>query len=1184
MSLSWLRQWVKSRVPAGGQIRRAGRRIGTPYRAPCRRQPSVRPMLEQLEDRRLMATFQLLSVQGVNSPGNISSYAGVGFQENGVALLNVSANGSPDTNESDFTAQINWGDSASRDRADLVDLGLDPNDHSYEQYLVKGSHIYQRNNPTGGFPVTVYVSGTGGNPISNQTAAAFVGPMPSGIPGTQPNPVTPSSAPEVVGLGLLSVQGVNSPGNISSYAGVGFQENGVALLDASVNGSPDTTPGDFTAQINWGDSASWDRADLVDVGLDPNDHSYEQYLVKGSHTYQGNSPTGGFPVVVYASGPDGTSTSNETATAFVAPMPSGIPGTQPNPVANSSAPEVVDLGLLSVQGVNSPGNISSYAGVGFQENGVALLDASVNGSPDHTPGDFTAQINWGDSASWDKGDLVDLALDPNNHNFEEYLVKGSHTYQGNSPTGGFPVVVYASGPDGTSTSNETATAFVGPMPSGIPGTQPNPVASSSAPEVVDLGLLSVQGVNSPSNISSTAGVGFQGNGVALLDASVNGSPDHTASDFTAQINWGDSASWDRGDLADVGLDPNNHNFEEFLVKGSHAYQESGSYPVVVYINGPDGTSIGNETALAGVSPNPSSIALSPLALPAGKVGTAYNQTITASGGSGTLTVIYQFTSGSLPAGLHISQNSSNTLTISGTPTAAGSVGIQITGADRAGDASVQYDTLTVNPAAAIKLSPGTLPSGTVGTAYNQTITAGGGSGTLSVTTTLTPGSLPSGLSYALSGNTLTISGTPTAAGNVNFSVTATDSAGDTPATQTYTLTVIPAGTGVSLVIPQPVSTTEGQDFNGTLAIFTAQNANAKAGDFLALLSWGDGGVGQAGIKSDPNMGFDITGEHTYADEGVYVVAITITARSSGDTTPTATVAIVADAALTPVNSTPNATEGKAFTGVVASFTDANKSAAAGDFTATITWGDGHVSAGTVAANGSRFDVSGTNTYAEEGSYAVAVQVADKGGNTTTVNNTMTVADAALTATGAPTITGTAGVALGNVTVATFTDAGGAEDASHYTPTINWGDGTTSTGTVTATSNGFRVSGSHTYTAAETYNVSVTIKDEGGSSTTANSLAELGPAASPQPPEGPAPPVGPVAVRLVPRRFGRRTKLVAEVSFSGGPPPLEIIAPYQKPGYQVIAVEGIGLNADGTFDSLLFTAHRGKRRVSTVVSV
>src|SRR5262249_55976102 len=58
-----------------------------------------------------------------------------------------------------------------------------------------------------------------------------------------------------------------------------------------------------------------------------------------------------------------------------------------------------------------------------------------------------------------------------------------------------------------------------------------------------------------------------------------------------------------------------------------------------------------------------------------------------------------------------------------------------------------------------------------------------------------------------------------------------------------------------------------------------------------------------------------------------------------------------------------ATSGQEFTGVVATFTTTNSTATAGTFTATINWGDGSPSTGTITAdpNGG-FDVTGTHTY------------------------------------------------------------------------------------------------------------------------------------------------------------------------------------------------------------------------------
>jgi hypothetical protein len=60
------------------------------------------------------------------------------------------------------------------------------------------------------------------------------------------------------------------------------------------------------------------------------------------------------------------------------------------------------------------------------------------------------------------------------------------------------------------------------------------------------------------------------------------------------------------------------------------------------------------------------------------------------------------------------------------------------------------------------------------------------------------------------------------------------------------------------------------------------------------------------------------------------------------------------------------------------------------------------------------------------------------------------------------------------TIATFTDTNTNDAASGFTATINWGDTTTSTGTVTGSNGSFVVTGGHTYAGEGTAPVSVTI--------------------------------------------------------------------------------------------------------------
>jgi hypothetical protein len=78
-----------------------------------------------------------------------------------------------------------------------------------------------------------------------------------------------------------------------------------------------------------------------------------------------------------------------------------------------------------------------------------------------------------------------------------------------------------------------------------------------------------------------------------------------------------------------------------------------------------------------------------------------------------------------------------------------------------------------------------------------------------------------------------------------------------------------------------------------------------------------------------------------------------------------------------------ATAGAPFSGVVASFTNADPFGGPGSYTATINWGDGNNSAGNIMDAGSEtFLVMGSNSYADPKQYSVQVQIQHKLGYTT----------------------------------------------------------------------------------------------------------------------------------------------------------------------------------------------------------
>jgi hypothetical protein len=197
---------------------------------------------------------------------------------------------------------------------------------------------------------------------------------------------------------------------------------------------------------------------------------------------------------------------------------------------------------------------------------------------------------------------------------------------------------------------------------------------------------------------------------------------------------------------------------------------------------------------------------------------------------------------------------------------------------------------------------------------------------------------------------------------------------------------------------------------------------------------------------------------------------------------TVTVNPPAEVAISVNGQSVSATEGRSFSGTVA-HVSGDPDSAPSDYSASIDWGDGSTSAGSVDSSGS---VTGGHTYAEEGPYTVKTTVIDRDNpsNGTSGSSTATVGDAALSAHGSsvnsqPALAGT---------VASFTDQNPNATTADFTAMIDWGDGSPSTpGTVSSNaSGGFDVSGSHTYAQTGPYTVKVHVADDGGQSADATS--------------------------------------------------------------------------------------------------
>ena len=165
------------------------------------------------------------------------------------------------------------------------------------------------------------------------------------------------------------------------------------------------------------------------------------------------------------------------------------------------------------------------------------------------------------------------------------------------------------------------------------------------------------------------------------------------------------------------------------------------------------------------------ITISPATLTAGTVGTAYSQTLTATGGTApyTYSVVAQSTGvGTLPPGLTLN---ASTGAVTGTPTTAGTYVFTVQAIDSTQATGQQAVSLTIAAAAPLTITTATLANGTIGTAYSATLAATGG--VSPYTWSITTGTLPAGLS--LSATSGAITGTPTAAATASFTVQVADS-------------------------------------------------------------------------------------------------------------------------------------------------------------------------------------------------------------------------------------------------------------------------------------------------------------------------------------------------------------------------------------------------------------------------
>ena len=259
-------------------------------------------------------------------------------------------------------------------------------------------------------------------------------------------------------------------------------------------------------------------------------------------------------------------------------------------------------------------------------------------------------------------------------------------------------------------------------------------------------------------------------------------------------------------------------------------------------------------------------------LPADTVGIAYNQTLSATGGTGALS--WSLNSGTLPSGLSLSSGGA----ITGTPSAAGTSNFTAKAADTLGASGTKALSIVVN--AAPSITTASLPAGQIGVAYSQTLAATGGTAPLAWS--ISSGSLPSGLS--LGSSTGAITGTPTTSGTSSFTARLTDNVGAT------------ATKALSIAIPVDLSVTTSSLAGGVVGTAYSQTLTAaggaapyswslSSGTLPTGLSLGSGGAisGTPTTAATSNFTVRVTDAQTPADTATRALSITVTTGGGAQT-------------------------------------------------------------------------------------------------------------------------------------------------------------------------------------------------------------------------------------------------------------------------------------------------------------
>lgn len=660
----------------------------------------------------------------------------------------------------------------------------------------------------GSFPITVTAtdSSTGTGPFTGTRSytLTIAGPTIT---------VTPASLPNAT-VGTAYSQALSASGGTAPYtfSATGSPPPGMTLgASGTLSGTP-TTAGDFSFTAVATDAQSFTGSKSYSVHVAaiapgaPTGASATAGSEQASVSFSAPTNTGGAPITSYTvtSSPGGLTGSGSASPIVVTGLTDGTPYTFTVVAFNSAGPGPASTASNSVtpQGgqtitFNNPGTqnfgtsptlaatASSSLSVTFTSTTTGVCTITTGGVLTFvTSGSCSITANQGGNGTY-------LAAPPVTQTFAVAAIAPGAPIVGTATPGNTQATVSFTAPasdGGASITGYTVTS----SPGGFTGSGP-------ASPITVTGLTNGTAYTftvTATNSAATGGASAASNsvtpqGTQTITFSNPGSQNFgTSPQINASSTSGLSVSFTSTTTAVCTVTPSG--VLNTLAPGSctlHADQAGNG----AFLPAP---TVSQSFAI--VVPGGAVSLSTPSPLPVGTGGTPYSLSFVSAGGAAP----YTYTeTGALPTGLSMTAAG----TLSGTPTSAGTYPITVTVTDAATQTAQKTYQLTIN-APGIALAPSTLPQGKVGTVYaSTTVSASGGSAPYSYA--VTSGAMPAGLTLSPAG---VVSGSPTAAGSFNITVTATDKF-NFQGTQAYTIVV-------DQPVPIAVNDTASVNANGSVTI------------------------------------------------------------------------------------------------------------------------------------------------------------------------------------------------------------------------------------------------------------------------------------------------------------------------------------------------------------------------------